>query len=61
MSPASRIGLAALGVVLVAAGLALVLHGGSGNAERLGRLAGIMILVGLVLVGVSAFGSRSSN
>jgi hypothetical protein len=44
------------GVVMIAAGIALVGAGSSSNAERLGRLAGILILIGIVVVAIGAIG-----
>jgi len=44
------------GLILAVAGASLLIHGSSGSAERLGRLAGILILVGLILVAAGAVG-----
>ncbi|MGH2448960.1 MAG: hypothetical protein ACRDFS_10220 [Chloroflexota bacterium] len=44
------------GVLLVAAGIALLTTGSFRNAARLGRLAGILILLGLVAVVIGVIG-----
>jgi hypothetical protein len=44
------------GGVLVLAGVALLIHETTTNAARLGRLAGILILIGLVCAVVGAIG-----
>ena len=44
------------GVLLVLAGVSLLIHGGASNAERLARVAGILIIVGLVAALVGALG-----
>jgi hypothetical protein len=41
---------------MIAAGIALLAAGGTGAAQRLGRLAGIFIIIGLVLAAVGAIG-----
>ena len=56
LSPIVRLGLLIGGAVLIVAGAALLTAGGSANAARLGRLAGILILLGLVGVGVGIVG-----
>ncbi|GEM_PF-4582156 len=43
------------GIIMVAAGVALLLSGGS--SSRLFRVAGILIVVGLVLAGIGIIGS----
>jgi hypothetical protein len=44
------------GVGLVAAGVVLLAAGSRQNASRLGRLAGILILLGLVGIAAGAIG-----
>lgn len=44
------------GVGLVVAGILLVSAGGSQNAARLGRVAGILILLGLAGIAAGAIG-----
>ena len=56
LSASRRLLLVALGVVLVVAGILLLIRGGPGTAVRLGRVAGILIIIGLVLMGVAAVG-----
>lgn len=41
---------------MVVAGVLLLTAGGPGNAERLGRIAGIVILLGIVALAVAAIG-----
>lgn len=50
LSPFARIGAIGVGVLLVVAGAVLLSSGSPGNAARLGRVAGILILVGIVAV-----------
>jgi hypothetical protein len=52
----SRLGLALGGVACIAAGVVLLVSNSPGNAERLGRVAGILIIVGLVCCGGAAIG-----
>ncbi len=54
--PAQRIGLAAVGIIVIAAGCLLLVSGGPGTTTRLGRVAGIMILLGVVAVVAAAIG-----
>jgi hypothetical protein len=56
VSAPARIGFIILGLVLVAAGIFLLADVSSGTAARLGRVAGILMIVGCVLVGVGAVG-----
>jgi hypothetical protein len=56
LSPPARVALALGGILMVAAGIGLLGHGGSATEARLGRLAGILILVGIVLLGIGAIG-----
>ena len=56
LSLAARAGLGALGVLALAGGVAILARGSAGNAERLSRVAGILILIGLALLFVAAFG-----
>jgi formate hydrogenlyase subunit 3/multisubunit Na+/H+ antiporter MnhD subunit len=44
------------GAVLVLVGVALLIHETTSNAARLGRLAGILILIGLVCAAVGIVG-----
>ncbi|MGI8967651.1 MAG: hypothetical protein ACR2GA_00905 [Chloroflexota bacterium] len=55
---AKRLGLLVLGVLMIAAGITLVAAGGSGSAERLGRIAGILIVIGIVVVVIALLGYR---
>jgi hypothetical protein len=48
MSPAARAGLIVGGVICVLGGVALLAAGGPGTAARLGRVAGILIVIGAV-------------
>jgi len=48
VSPAARLGLIFGGVACIVAGAALLVAGGPGTAARLGRVAGILIVIGLV-------------
>jgi hypothetical protein len=50
------VGLAVGGVALVVGGVGLVAATGPANAARLGRVAGILILLGLVALGVALIG-----
>ena len=56
MSPLARLGLAAAGVVCVLGGSALLVAGGPGTAARLGRVAGILIVIGVVACIAAAVG-----
>lgn len=56
LSMAARLGLVAAGALAVMAGIFLLAHGSAGNAERLGRISGILILLGLVCIGAGALG-----
>lgn len=58
LSLLARAGLIAAGVVLVIAGAALLIAGGAGNAARLGRVAGILIIVGIVIIVAGTVGRR---
>lgn len=51
-----RIGLVSLGALLALAGVSLLIHADPQTANRLGRVAGILILIGLVLVGAGTIG-----
>ncbi|GAC1473194.1 MAG: hypothetical protein PVSMB7_26830 [Chloroflexota bacterium] len=55
-TPVQRVGLILLGLLMIAAGAALLVRGNSGTAARLGRVAGIMILVGVVLAVLGGVG-----
>ncbi len=52
----NRIGLAVVGLALIVGGILLVTSGSPGNASRLGRIAGIAIILGLVAIGVAIIG-----
>lgn len=56
LSAPARAGFVVLGVVLVATGIFLLADVSSGTAARLGRVAGILMIVGCVLVGLGAVG-----
>lgn len=56
MSAPARLGAVAGGIVLILGGIGLLIGGGGSNAERIGRLAGILILIGIALFGVGAWG-----
>jgi hypothetical protein len=56
MSPFARLGLAAGGILCVLAGSALLVAGGPGTAARLGRVAGILIVIGVVACIAAAVG-----
>lgn len=56
ISVGSRLLLIAGGIVAVVVGIALLVHEAAPNAARLGRLAGILIVVGLVIAGIGAIG-----
>lgn len=47
-SPLSRGLLLVGGILCILAGIALLTAGGPGNAARLGRIAGILILLGII-------------
>jgi hypothetical protein len=51
-----RLGLVAAGGCLILAGALLLVAGGTQTAERLGRIAGILIVLGLVALGAAAIG-----
>lgn len=51
-----RLGLAAGGVLMVVAGVLLLMAGGPGTAARVGRVAGIVILLGIVAVAAAVIG-----
>lgn len=56
MSPFARVGLIAGGTACVVGGAALLVAGGPGTAARLGRVAGILIVIGLVACIAGAIG-----
>ena len=56
LSPLARLGLIVGGLLMIAAGIAILVAGSSGNAQRLGRLAGILILIGLIIAAAGAIG-----
>lgn len=56
LSPLARLGLAVVGLALIVGGILLVTSGGTTNAARLARIAGIAIILGLVAIGVAAIG-----
>lgn len=56
MSATTRLGFLALGLIMVAGGVALVVGGSS--SPRIFRVAGILIIIGFVLVGIGLIGSR---
>jgi hypothetical protein len=56
LSAGTRISVALLGVLAVAAGVALLASGTPSTAARLSRVAGILILLGIVGIGVAAVG-----
>jgi hypothetical protein len=56
LSPQARLTLVALGAAAITAGGVLLGHGDPVTVMRLGRVAGILILVGAVVVGIGAWG-----
>lgn len=52
----ARLGLLALGLLSIGGGIALLTAGGPGTATRLGRVAGILIVIGSVAVIAAAIG-----
>lgn len=56
VNPLTRIALVVAGALFVVGGIALVASGSAGNAARLSRIAGILIIVGLVLAGIGLLG-----
>jgi hypothetical protein len=56
LRPGTRLGLIVAGVVMVVAGAVLLGHGAAANTQRLSRLAGILILVGLVIAAAGLIG-----
>ncbi|GAC1444062.1 MAG: hypothetical protein NVSMB52_03020 [Chloroflexota bacterium] len=50
LGPGGRIGLIALGAILIATGFLLVIHGGGAHAHRLARVAGFMLIGGIVSI-----------
>lgn len=56
MALGTRVGLVAGGLVATAAGVSLLVHESATNAARLGRLAGILILVGVIVAILGAIG-----
>lgn len=56
LAPVQRITFVVAGVVLVLAGVILLVSGKPGTAMRLARLAGLMIIIGLVLAGIGVYG-----
>lgn len=56
LSPMMRIALIVGGLVAIMAGVALLARGDAQTAARLGRVAGILILLGLVGLGVGLVG-----
>jgi hypothetical protein len=56
LSPLVRLGLALGGAVLIVGGVLLLTAGGPGTAARLGRVAGILILLGAVGIGAAVIG-----
>jgi hypothetical protein len=53
-----RLLLIGTGAVMVLGGVTLLAAAGTGSAERLGRVAGILIVVGLVVLAVGVVGYR---
>lgn len=51
-----RVALVGGGLVLIVGGVLLLTHGSAQNAARLGRLAGILILLGILGIGIGAIG-----
>ena len=58
MPPLQRVLLLTLGLAMVIGGVALVAAAGTGSAQRLGRVAGILIVIGIVVVAVGMLGRR---
>ena len=56
--PLQRVLLLTLGLAMVIGGVALVAAAGTGSAQRLGRVAGILIVIGIVVVAVGMLGRR---
>jgi hypothetical protein len=56
LSPATRAGVAAIGILALAGGIGLLVAPAAGTAQRLGRIAGILILLGIAAVVVAALG-----
>lgn len=56
MSGLFRIGVAVVGVICVFGGIALLSAGGPGTAARLGRVGGILIVIGVVACIAAALG-----
>jgi Flp pilus assembly protein TadB len=56
MSPATRLALIVGGIACVLGGIALLVAGGPGTAARLGRVAGILIVIGVVASIAAALG-----
>lgn len=56
MSPLARAGLIVGGVACVLGGVALLVAGGPGTAARLGRVSGILIVIGAIACITGAIG-----
>ena len=53
---ATRVGVGMAGVAAIVAGVALLLHGGPQTATRLGRVAGVLMVLGFVAIVVALRG-----
>ncbi|HZS93790.1 MAG TPA: hypothetical protein VFA78_03265 [Chloroflexota bacterium] len=56
LSPLTRAGIVGAGILAIAGGAALLVAGNPASAERLGRIAGILILLGCAAIGVGLIG-----
>lgn len=56
LSIGARIGVAALGILAIVGGVALLASSQAGTAARLSRVAGILILLGVTGIVVAAIG-----
>lgn len=56
MAPLARVGLIAGGAACILGGAVLLVAGGPGTAARLGRVAGVLIVLGLVACIAGAVG-----
>jgi len=56
LSHATRAALVGAGLLAIIGGAVLLGAGGAGNAARLGRVAGILIIIGFVAIGAAAIG-----
>ena len=56
MAPVRRLLVSGAGLLMVAVGIALLAASATGSAARLGRVAGILIVIGLVVLAVGMIG-----